>query len=174
MALLVLAPAALKKMNPGGITAATPPQLSQNFASSPNPSQLLTGGASPSGPQASPGKEALLAQLGELLNQIKVAQVKKDIGLFMGSFAEDSPNLEEKKQKTIKIWGNYDFLSLEFHMADLRRIDLNAATVRVTWRIEAKDKITNDHKKLTKIYEVTFNKKGDKWRVMNVKGISDC
>ena len=87
----------------------TPPQ----DITSPSQSPIAGSETSPLSP-AIPEKEDLI----KLLNQIREAQSKKNIRLFMDAYAPTFPNLAKKRNRTLNIWKMYDYIDSQFQIDD--------------------------------------------------------
>ena len=118
---------------------------------------------------AIPEREDLI----NLLTQIREAQFKKDIHLFMEAYSPDFPGAGQKKETTLNIWGRYAFLDSQFKLSDLQQETATTILGIVTWNIKAKDQKNGSIRILTKTYHVTFSKKSGKWLIDNLKTIDN-
>lgn len=118
---------------------------------------------------AIPEKDDLL----KVLNQIREAQYKKDIDLFLGAYAPTFPELSRKKEFTLNVWRRYDYLDLQFRASDLRHQDAVTIVGTITWDIKARDRKTDTVKTLSKSYQVQFSKASGQWLVQQLDGLDD-
>ena len=107
-------------------------------------------------------------QLSQLLNQIREAQLQKNIELFMSSFSAKFPQLEEKRLTALKIWQLYDYIDMKFEIKDIKKQDNNNASAIIYWQIEAKKRSTGIIKHFNRSYYVSFSKEGDKWFIKDM------
>jgi len=114
-----------------------------------------------------PAQEDLIT----LLNQIREAQLKKNIHLFMEAYSQDFPDLGQKREKTLTIWKRYTYLDSQFKLTDPQQETGSTILAKVTWDIKAQDQKTGTIRIITKSYYVTFSKQSGKWLVQNLKEI---
>jgi hypothetical protein len=101
----------------------------------------------------------------ELLNQIREAQLKKDIQLFMGAYSPNFPDLAQRRDLMLTIWQRYDYLDAQFQLSDITIKNSMLILGKVTWVIKARDRQINAMKIFTKSYQVYFSKDSGKWLI---------
>lgn len=110
----------------------------------------------------------------KLLNQIREAQLKKDIRLFLNSYSPNFTDLKQKKELTLNIWRRYDYIDLRFHLSNVKQEDPATIIAQVDWNIKALDHKTDDVKTLTKNYQVHFSKESSgKWLIKKLETIDE-
>lgn len=124
-------------------------------------------------PQASmpeiPEREALLS----LLNQIREAQLKKDIQLFMNAYSPTFPDKGQKRLHTLNIWRRYDYLDLRFQVKDIQTQDDAHILGKVTWIIKARDRKDDQVKTVKKTYQVHFSKETGQWLIQGLEPLEN-
>jgi hypothetical protein len=105
-------------------------------------------------------------QLMQILNQIRAAQLNKDINLFMSSFSPNFPDIDDKRQKVLKIWQVYDYLDMKYEIKDMQKLDNNTTSANISWQFEVRDK-NSGIKQIIKTYKVSFSKEGGRWLIRN-------
>ena len=147
-------------------------KLEQSAPGSPgssSPSVLPSAKALPEPPAIPEGKDLI-----KVLNQIREAQLKKDIQLFLGVYSADFSDLEKKRELTLNIWRRYDYIDLQFQVNDIQRQDASTILGQVTWNIKARDHKTDEVRTLTKSYQVQFVKDlSGKWVIQKLEGTDD-
>lgn len=116
-----------------------------------------------------PEREALL----NLLNQIREAQLKKDIQLFMSAYSPTFPDKAQKRLHTLNIWRRYDYIDLQFQVKDVRSQDDAHMSGKVTWIIKARDRKDDDVKTVRKTYQVQFSKNAGYWLIQDLEALED-
>lgn len=111
---------------------------------------------------AMPERQALL----ELLNQMREAQLKKDIHLFLEAYSPNFPNLAQRRDLMLSIWQKYDYLDSQFQLTDITIKNNTLILGRVTWVIKARDRQNNAMKIFSKSYQVYFSKDSGKWLIL--------
>jgi hypothetical protein len=118
----------------------------------------------------SPGPPlAVREELTRLLDQIRAAQAKKDINLFMEVYGPDFLELVQKKETTLTIWKKFTYVDSRFQLADLRQENASTILGKVIWDIKAQEQKTGKIVVTTKSYWVTFSNKSGKWLISNLK-----
>lgn len=111
------------------------------------------------------------ADLIKVLDQIREAQLKKDIHMFMEAYSPDFPGFAQKREMTLIIWGKFTYIDAQFKLTELQQE--NPATIlgKVIWNIKVQDQKTGEVKVVTKSYGVTFAKQSGKWLVQKLEKI---
>ena len=110
-------------------------------------------------------------ELVKVLKQIREAQYKKDIALFLQAYAPTFPDLNRKRDQTLDIWRRFDYLNLQFHVTDIHRQDPETITATVNWDIKARDRKTDTVKTLPKSYQVQFSKASGQWLIQRLDAV---
>lgn len=105
----------------------------------------------------------------KLLNQIREAQLKKDIHLFMEGYSRDFPDLKQKRELTLNIWKKYTYLDAQFRLTDLEQKTDSTIFAKVNWDIKAKEQKNGAIRSFTKSYDVIFSKESGIWLIHNFK-----
>ncbi len=114
-----------------------------------------------------PEKEDLL----KLINQIREAQSKKDIRLFIDAYSPTFPNLAKKRRLTLNIWQRYDYIESEFQINDIKLENTSLIFGRIDWNIKARDRKTRVIKIFSKSYDVNFSKQSGKWLIQGLEPV---
>jgi hypothetical protein len=115
---------------------------------------------------AFPEREHLL----NLLDQIRDAHYKKDIQSFLKAYARTSPGLAKKREQTLKIWGRYDYLDLQYQITNVQQKDAATIIGVVTWNFKTRDRKSNEIKTFSKTYQVKFSKESGEWLIQEIEG----
>ncbi len=108
-----------------------------------------------------------------LLNQIREAQQKKDIDLFLSAYSPDFPDIEKKREKTLTVWKAYDFLEIHFQISDLQQKDALNFLGKVAWNIKAQHTNNKKIKISLQSYQVGFSKESGRWLIQNLKPLNE-
>jgi ketosteroid isomerase-like protein len=122
-------------------------------------------GAAPPTAETQLTNVVLKNQLSEVLNQLREAQLKKDITLYSQAYAADFPDFDQRRQKTLAVWGAYDYSSLDFDLQEAKLLDADHALAQVTWNIKAEEKKNEKIKTEKQAYKVWFSKDSGQWRI---------
>jgi ketosteroid isomerase-like protein len=108
---------------------------------------------------------SLKGQLEEVLAGIREANLKQDLTQLLNFYAPDFLHLKEKAQSISKSWQAYDYLDMEFRVEEVKSLEPDRASARITWNIKTRNRKTGSLKNVTKAYRVWFTKDSDQWRV---------
>jgi hypothetical protein len=97
-------------------------------------------------PAASPeyttaGEDIIRKDVINLLEDIKKANLNKDMSLWEARYSKSYPALREKKENIRKLWQNFDYTSLAYRI-DGMHVRPAAASALITWDIELRAKKT--------------------------------
>lgn len=147
-------------------TAKAPPGVLPESASLPEASPTLLNPSDTFPPI--PERDELV----RLLNQIREAQYKKDIQMFMSAYAPGLPDLAKKRELTLNIWRRYDYLDMHFHVSDLQAGKSSSVQGKITWDIKARDRKDNAGRSFVKTYQVQFSKETGQWLIQKLEAVS--
>lgn len=116
-----------------------------------------------------PEREDLMA----LLNHLREAQYRKDIGQFMSYYAPSFPDLAKKRELTLNIWSRFDYLDMHYHVSDLQAAEPGRVQGKITWDIKARDRKTDAVKTLARSYQVQFSKESGRWLIHKLDALPD-
>ena len=115
-------------------------------------------------PTPMPEGEHLLA----VLEQVREAQLKKDITLFLQAYSPTFPDLTDKKAKILRTWQKYDYLNMQCTLKNIQRKNEHAIIAEVVWDITLQDIRTKEKRSLKKDYEVHFSNSSGKWLIQEL------
>jgi hypothetical protein len=117
------------------------------------------------GRQGSSTAPELKDQLQPVLSMLREAQMRKDIVQFMSAYSLTYPQLDTKRNATMKSWENYDFTNLVFTIDKVQLLDSDNALAAITWYIDTRNRRTQELKSYSQTYQVRFTKEMGKWRI---------
>jgi hypothetical protein len=124
-----------------------------------NPKAAVSSHASPM-----PEAEHLLP----VLEQVREAQLKKDITLFLQAYSPTFPDLIDKKAKILRTWQKYDYLNMQCTLKNIQRQNAHTILAEVVWDITLQDIRTKEKKTLKKDYDVHFSNSSGKWLIQEL------
>lgn len=113
--------------------------------------------------------EALeLEKIKSLLENIRQANLQKDIDLFISCYASDFKDRDGKKKATLDNWKKFDYLDLSY---DLKNplISGDTAKAKVEWLIKTSSKAGGQPQEIKTTMEVTLKKEEGGWKIKEVK-----
>jgi len=105
-----------------------------------------------------------------LLENIRQANLQKNIDLFISCYAMDFKDREGKRKATLAYWKKFDYLDLSY---DLKNplISGNTAKVKVEWLIKISSKTGGQLQESKTILDVTLKKEEGAWKIKEVKQV---
>ncbi|MEW6386494.1 MAG: hypothetical protein AB1491_03140 [Thermodesulfobacteriota bacterium] len=120
-----------------------------------------------------PAPEASLPdQLAKVLNNLKEAQLKKDIYLYMSCYSYVYPELDQKRSDALKYWEHYNFNNLVFSLAGIQPLGPDNALAEVTWEMQVQNRRTQALDNLTQVFKVAFAKELGQWRIRSLEEVA--
>ena len=103
-----------------------------------------------------------------ILEQVREAQLKKNIDLFLQAYAPSFPHLEKKKESILKTWEKYDYLDMHFNIENIRKPDANTIVAKVVWDITLEDISSKKRSTLVRDYVVHLSQISGKWLIQEL------
>jgi hypothetical protein len=112
---------------------------------------------------------SLQAELEEVLNKIKEANLNKNILLFMDTLSVLYPQLEKKRQEVLKTWENFDFKGMAYTIKKIQESNSGNAVAEVNWRTSTQNLTTKDLRTDDFQYRVWFAKELGQWKIKKIE-----
>jgi hypothetical protein len=122
-----------------------------------NPPTAKGGAITVSDQELSPKEE-----MEEVLFNLRKGQEAKDLTLYMSCFSPSYPNLDKKREDTLKSWQTFEFSQMLFNIEDIREVAPDSHIALVTWDIEARNLNNQKVTKSSQQYKVWFIKDAGK------------
>jgi len=103
-----------------------------------------------------------------ILEQVRAAQLKKNIGLFLEAYSPTFPNLDKKKESILKTWQKYDYLDMRFAIENIKKADANTIIAKVVWDITLEDVSSKKKSTVKRDYTVYFSHGSGKWLIQEL------
>ena len=151
----------IKKQPPSstGLVQKVEPPSDTHVLPPPSKTQPIT-------PRQSEAKE--VEAIKNLLENIRQANLQKNIDLFMSCYALEFKDREGRKAATLENWRNFDYLELSY---DLKRqaISSDTASASVEWFILTSPKGGGQAQESKAVLDVTFKKEDGGWKIKEIK-----
>jgi hypothetical protein len=113
--------------------------------------------------ETSPAVDSLQAEVEEILNRIKEANLQKNILLYMGTLSARYPQIDKKRQEISKTYEKFDFKQMGFTVNKLQVIDSDTAIAEVKWSSMAQNLTTRDMRSDDFYYRIRLAKELGQW-----------
>jgi len=136
---------------------------SKEKASSP---VLAPSGIPPS--SASPTEAEEIEKIRNVLENIRKANLGKDIDLFLLCYSKDFKDREGKKKSTLESWENFIFLDLTYDLVT-HSVSGNMVRARVEWLVRFSPKSGGQPQESKTTLDVIFKKEDATWKIGEIK-----
>jgi DNA-directed RNA polymerase subunit M/transcription elongation factor TFIIS/ketosteroid isomerase-like protein len=133
---------------------------------------------------ASPSTEALLPQnqapvfrdeeaekIRSLFENIRQANLKKNIGLLMSCYARDFKDKEGKRLAALETWENFNYLDLSYQFKK-QKITGDTADIKVEWLIRTSPKAGGKPQDSRTVLNVTLSREQGNWKIRDIQSVS--
>lgn len=103
-----------------------------------------------------------------LLENIRQANLQKNIDLFISCYATDFKDREGKKKATLTYWKKFDYLDLSYDLKN-PSISGDTAKARVEWLIKISPTSVRQPQESKTLLDVTLKKEEGGWKIKEVK-----
>jgi ketosteroid isomerase-like protein len=120
-------------------------------------------------PTAMEGQE--VEKIKSLFENIRKANLQKNIDLFMSCFSRDFNGMEGKRLDTLKMWENYNYLDLSYDFKE-QTISGDTANVRLEWLVRTSQKMGKQPREGRTVLDVTLKKEDGHWKIKEIRPVS--
>jgi hypothetical protein len=142
-------------------TSSSSPPLSKEIAATP------AGTPSPQG-QSPVSKNEEAKKIRALFENIRQANLKKNISLFMSCYSRDFEDKEGKRLAVLETWESFNYLDLSYHLKK-QTITEDTADVRVEWRTRISPKVNGQSQDTRTVLNVMLTKEDGNWKIKAIK-----
>ncbi len=114
--------------------------------------------------------EKEIEQIKKLFENIREANLQKNIDLFISCYSAAFKDLEGKKRETLKNWGNFTYINLSYTLRE-HSISGGSAGVIVEWVIRFAPKAGGKPLESKTVLDVSLNREPDGWKINKIKPI---
>lgn len=123
---------------------------------------------------ASPAPAATLEeQIKETLNNLREAQLRQDLILFMSCYSYIYPSLDKKRRDTQAYWYEFNFLGLDYTLDEVKPVGQDTALAKVTWTMQVQSRRSQLIETFMQTYQVGLAKELGKWRIRSIKELEE-
>ena len=108
-----------------------------------------------------------IQKLLDLLEDIRQANLKKEINLLMSCYASDYKDQEERRRTALQSWSKYNYLDLDY-VLKLESVTIDSAKARVEWRIRSIPMSGGQPEEGKTVLDVVFQKERNRWKIQEV------
>ena len=113
----------------------------------------------------------LQPEVAKVFTNIREANLKKNIFLFMDTLSGSYPELDKKRQEVVKTWKKFDFSDMTFTIDKLEGIDSDKAMAEVKWILTRQNLATKDWRTEEFQYRVWLANELGQWKIKKIEQI---
>ena len=116
-------------------------------------------------------KDQELEKISSLFENIRQANLQKNIDLFMSCFSRDFNGTEGKRKDTLKMWETFNYHDLSY---DLKKqtISGDTADVRLEWLVRTSEKVSGKPHDGKTVLDVTLKREDGQWKIKEIRPVS--
>lgn len=127
----------------------------------------------PPSPQSPPAvtEDQEVEKIKSLFENIKQANLKKNINLFMSCYSRDFNDREGKRLDALETWGFYNYQDLSYDLKE-QTISGDIANVKLEWMIRVSKKVGGKREDKRTLQDVTLKREDGSWKIKEIKTAS--
>jgi hypothetical protein len=110
-------------------------------------------------------------KIGSLFENIRKANLQKNIDLFMSCFSRDFKGRDGKQMDALKMWENFNYLDLTYELKK-KSISGDTSHIRLEWLVKTSQKGSGKIQEGKTLLDVTLNREDGLWKIKEIKPIS--
>jgi hypothetical protein len=110
-------------------------------------------------------------KIGSVFDNIRRANLQKNIDLFMSCFSRDFSGTERKRKDTLKMWEMFNYHDLSYAFKK-QTIAGDAADVRLEWTVKTSERVGGKPNNSRSVLDVTLKRENGAWKIKQIKPVS--
>ena len=145
----------------------------RSLSSEPSSKAVVTSPSPPPSPQSprTVGKDQEVEKIKSLFENIRQANLKKNIDLFMSCYSRDFNDREGKRLDALETWGFFNYHDLSYDLKE-QTISGDTANIRLEWLIRISKKVGGQREDKRTLQDVTLKKEDGSWKIREIKTAS--
>jgi hypothetical protein len=112
-----------------------------------------------------------IEKIRSLFESIRMANLQKDIDLFMSCFSRDFKGRDGKRVDALKMWENYNYLNLSYELKN-KSISGDTSNIQLEWLVKTSQKRSGKIQEGKTLLDVTLKREDGLWKIKEIKTIS--
>jgi len=135
--------------------------------------ETIASPSTPPFPKSPPAlmKDQEVEKISSLFENIRQANLQNNIDLFMSCFSRDFNGMEEKRRDTLKMWENYNYLNLSYHLKK-QTVSGDTANVTLEWLVRTSQRTGGKPQDGRTVLDVTLKREEGLWKIKEIKTVS--
>lgn len=122
-------------------------------------------------PASKPPAASVQAEVIKVFEQIREANLGKDIVLYMNALSAVYPELDKKRREITQTWEKFDYNDMDFTVKGIQELNKDTALVDVTWTTSALQRATRQLRQDEYHYRVWFARELGQWRITKIEEV---
>ena len=135
--------------------------------------ETIASPSTPPFPKSPPAlmKDQEVEKISSLFENIRQANLQNNIDLFMSCFCRDFNGMEEKRRDTLKMWENYNYLNLSYHLKK-QTVSGDTANVTLEWLVRTSQRTGGKPQDGRTVLDITLKREEGLWKIKEIKTVS--
>ncbi len=116
-------------------------------------------------------KDQEVEKIGSLFENIRQANLQKNIDLFTSCFSRDFNDMDRKRRDTLKMWENYNYLNLSYRLKK-QTVSGDTANVTLEWLVRTSQRTGGQPQDSRTVLDVTLKREDGLWKIREIKPVS--
>ncbi len=112
-----------------------------------------------------------LGKIRGLFDNIRLANLQKNIELFMSCYTGDFGDRDAKKRSTLESWKASDYLDLSYRLIR-QSVSGDTANIEVEWLSKVSQKINGELEEGRIVIEALLKKESDTWKIKEIRTVN--
>jgi hypothetical protein len=117
------------------------------------------------------GKDRLQAEVARVLDNIREANLKKNILLFMETLSGVYPQLDKKREEVIRTWNKFDFIDMNYSVGKVQEVEPNKALAEVQWTTTSQNRATKNRHNTQFHYRIWLANELGQWKITKIEQV---
>ncbi len=109
-------------------------------------------------------------RIGSVFDNIRRANLQKNIDLFMSCFSRDFKGAEGKRKDTLKMWETFNYHDLSYALKK-QTIAGDTADVRLEWAITTSERVGGKPHNGRTVLDVSLKREDGRWKIKGIKPV---
>jgi len=132
---------------------------------------VSTSAVSSSADPASQGEGQEIERIKALLENIRTANLQKNIDLLMSCYALDFKDRESKKRSTLESWKSFHYLDISYNVKN-QILSGDTAAIEVEWRTKLSQDKDGQPQENRTVVNASLKKEEGNWRIKETRTAS--
>ncbi len=148
-----------------------PAQVAESTVAHPEAAQKKIAEGGTEATRAPAAEARLETEVAALLANIREANLKKNILLFMGTLSGVYPQLDKKREEVLRTWKKFNFKDMAYTIGKVQEVEPNKAVAEVKWTTTSQNLATKAWRTTEFQYRISLANELGQWKITKIEQI---